>query len=205
MDRLPCTASAHSETDEQHLALLKKLVSRGGFASTFLEPFACIEISVPAFLGLFGRGGPLASCAGRQLPSVLRASRTARARRTDLGRRLLCGVSGLHPRRPELRTCPRPTTPCQCRQGRTDNVYPPTGQGAIERVQCITPESTKLAAPSRHHHLHEIKQVVYLYYLCTTCFSGCALIVRGLRLMTKSQPAGGSAFSRWLLATRRRG
>ena len=48
MDRLPCTASAHSDADEQYLALLKKFVSRGGFASTFLEPFAGIEI-VPAF------------------------------------------------------------------------------------------------------------------------------------------------------------
>jgi hypothetical protein len=48
MDRLPCTASAHSDADEQHLALLKKFVSRGGFASTFLEHR--IEISVPAFL-----------------------------------------------------------------------------------------------------------------------------------------------------------
>ena len=51
---------------------------------------------------------------------------------------LACTLAG----RPELRTYPRPTTPCRW-QGRTDNVYPPTGQGAIERVQFITPESTR--------------------------------------------------------------
>ena len=82
MDRLPCTASAHSDADEQHLALLKKLVSRGGFALTFLEPFATflapfagIEFVFPPFPSFLVRaslgGGPplarndeAASCAG---------------------------------------------------------------------------------------------------------------------------------------------
>ncbi len=44
---------------------------------------------------------------------------------------------------------PAPTTPYQWHwQTREDSVHPPTGHGAIERVQFTTPESTKLPAPS---------------------------------------------------------